>query len=106
MDFSSISLSRHELRLLKSSQKHPLSKNKASRLLRLKLVHEKRIQTKPGGMPMGTGLYFISDYGIDYLSYRKAQNHFFTLEYFFTHILIPLVIGIASAVATATILSA
>lgn len=106
MDFSLIALSRRELRLLKISKKHPIEKNKAKRLLRFKLVEEHRIQKTPGGMPSGTGLCIISNYGIDYLAYRKEQARFFTLEYFFTHILIPVAVGIISAVLTAIILSA
>lgn len=106
MDFSVIALSKHELRLLKHSKKHPIDVNSAKRLLRLKLVAEICVQKVKGEMLVGTGVCRISNLGIDYLAYYHKNSRFFTLEYFCTHILIPLIVGITSAVITALILSA
>lgn len=105
MDFSDISLSRREIKLLKRSQKRPIDKTNCQRLLRLKMVNEVQKQITLGDKPVGTGMCQISDHGIDYLAYYKSKKNFFTLEYFLTQLLIPLIVGIVSAVITALILN-
>lgn len=71
MEFDNIVLTFKEYRLLRLSQKKDIEKDKCGRLIRLKLVTENKVQLHPGGMPSGTGFCRASNFGIDYIMYRK-----------------------------------
>lgn len=86
MEFSQIVLTIREKHTLKISAIRPVEKSRCERLLRLKLVHELKEQSSPGGMPTGTGMCEISEIGIDYLLYRKDLNR--------TRFTIPIIVSV------------
>lgn len=70
---SEIRLTFSELHRLRKSRTHEIALDNPCRLIRLKLVNESLMQNRPGGMPNGTGLYTISERGIDFLIYHKSH---------------------------------
>lgn len=85
MDFDKIVLTFSELMFLRKSRKKQIQISKCKRLLRLRLVYELK-SCVPGNMPVGTGYCKITNFGKDYLLYRKDLNR--------TRFLIPIFVSI------------
>lgn len=98
--FEEIALNRNELKMLKKSEKSPISLDSCQRLNTLNLVDEVLLMN-PGYAPNHTGTAVITDRGIDYLAYVKRRNS----EYRSTRRLaiIALIISILSLIAQVAI---
>ncbi len=72
MDFPSIALSKEEIKSLEKSKTNSIPVSECERLLRLKLVYEEQ-DGLPGYAPYGLGICRITEFGIDYLAYRKQH---------------------------------
>lgn len=88
MDFSSIALSKDEVKTLRKSVNASVSDRYCDRLLRHQLIEHECTHVK-GEMPKPTGAFRATDAGIDYLAYYDNQTRLIWL----TNAKIPIIVS-------------